>query len=198
MKRIVFIAFLFFTTFSFGQDTSITKAPYEHIVKRATIWSAIIPGAGQIYNEVGYRKYANKKHRAWWKVPLIYGGLGATGYFYYINNKESNLLKEEILFRREHGYNLHSQYDNATSEDNLIDGQFYNTDGTLNGGFDEYSKNRDLFIFAFIGVWAIQTIEAMIDAHFVSFDVSPDLTFNWTPTMMDFNTPGISLNLNFN
>src|SRR6478672_8764989 len=37
--------------------------------KRAAFYSAILPGAGQIYN------------RQYWKLPIVYGGAGAAVYF---------------------------------------------------------------------------------------------------------------------
>lgn len=184
---------------NYGQDSLDIKLPYEHSVKKALIWSSIIPGSGQIYNEIGYRRVSNKKNRAWWKVPLIYGGLGATGYYYYINNKQSNLLKEEILYRRDYGAstNLHSQFMDFETEDDLING-YVDSTGATKIGFDSYSKNRDLFVFAFVGIWGLQAIEALVDAHFVSFDISQDLSLKWSPTLLNYKTPGISLSLNIN
>src|SRR5664279_874447 len=41
--------------------------------KRATIYSAILPGAGQVYN----KKY--------WKVPIVYAAIGIPAYAYFYN-----------------------------------------------------------------------------------------------------------------
>ena len=41
---------------------------------RAAFYSAVFPGLGQIYN------------KRYWKLPLVYGGIGASIYFYDLNN----------------------------------------------------------------------------------------------------------------
>ena len=51
-----------------------TKKP--HSPKKATIMSACLPGLGQVYNG------------KWWKVPIVYAGLGGLGYLVYNNNYE--------------------------------------------------------------------------------------------------------------
>ena len=43
---------------------------------KAAIMSACLPGLGQIYN------------RKWWKVPIVYAGLGGIGYLSYRNFSE--------------------------------------------------------------------------------------------------------------
>src|SRR5215510_7065651 len=50
---------------------SLIKA--QHSPRKAAVRSAIIPGWGQIYN----RKY--------WKVPIVWGALGVTGYIFFNN-----------------------------------------------------------------------------------------------------------------
>lgn len=176
-------------------STATNTDTYQHKRSRAALFSAIIPGAGQIYNEIGYRRYANKKHRAWWKVPIIYGGLGVCGYYFYHNNKFANLTKQEWL-ERDANEDLvyYDQRFSGLSKDDLIGG---NTTVEF-PGYDIYARRRDIFIFAFIGVWGLNVIESYVDAHFVTFDVSEDLSLTTYPTMLGPRQPGISLNLQFN
>ena len=192
-------------TTPFKPDTS-----YHHLWKRATILSACIPGAGQIYNEFGYRKVQNKRHRAWWKVPIIYGALGAAGYYFYDNLATARALKTEWIFRHENpGQLLYEEYYDWDI-DELLDGklvpkldangnQLVNADGDLlydqMPGFDLAAKRRDMLGFGFIAFWGLQVVEALVDGHFVTFDVSEDLSFNWSPTMLNYYTPGVSLRL---
>ena len=55
--------------------------------KKAALYSAIIPGAGQIYT----KKY--------WKTPIIYGGLLASAYYIKENNDFYQLYKNTYLNR---------------------------------------------------------------------------------------------------
>ena len=71
MKAIVTYIFLFGTLISLAQSPlKETKSPHT-----ASILSAVLPGAGQFYNE----KY--------WKIPIVYGAMGAALYFANDNNK---------------------------------------------------------------------------------------------------------------
>lgn len=176
---------------------------YEHKPKRAVLWS-LFPGGGQIYNEVGYRRIPQKKHRAWWKVPIIWGGLGACGYYTWYNFRESKFLKEEVLYRRENGdsTNLHSHLAGFTSEATLLSGYSYqdSLDGNsikFRPGFDVRAKRRIVFLASSIGIFALAMIEAYVDAHFVTFDVSEDLGLSIVPVMFDQYSPGVSFRFSF-
>jgi hypothetical protein len=198
-KSICILVFIYgFAYGGLAKDTlkvKDTDTSYVHYPKRSALFS-LIPGGGQIYNEYGYHKYG-KKNRAWWKVPLIYGALTATSYFWYQNYQRSQLLKEEILYRRDFGdsTNLHSVLATYTTEFQLTSG--YTDDSAESRGFDDVAKRRDLLLFATIGVFGLQMLEAYVDGHFVSFDVSEDLSLSWYPRMLTPSAPGISLAFNF-
>lgn len=179
-------------------DTVQQEKAYEHIPKRSALW-ALAPGMGQLYNEIGYRKYAGKKNRAWWKIPIVWGGLGACGYYWYDNFSNARYLKQEILYRREFGDSTvgdPSKFAGYSSESELING-YIDSLGIYQKGFDLRAKRRDIFLFATIGVFALQMIEAFVDGHFVSFDVSEDLSMSWYPKTFDRNSIGVGLNFNF-
>ena len=199
----VFISFLSLSGWS--QDDTLTSSldtiqqekAYEHIPKRAALL-AFMPGVGQFYNEIGYRKYAGKKNRAWWKIPIVWGGLGVCGYYWFDNFSNARLLKEEILHRREFGDStvLNQLFVGYTSENELISG-YTNNLGVYQKGFDLRAKRRDIFLFASVGVFALQMIEAFVDGHFVSFDVSEDLSMSWYPKSFDSRSVGLGFNFTF-
>ena len=58
---------------------------------KAAFYSAIIPGLGQVYS------------RRSWMVPIIYGGLGASAYYFDYNKKEANKYRTAYK-RRLNGY----------------------------------------------------------------------------------------------
>ncbi len=162
-----------------------------HSPRKATIYSAILPGLGQIYN----KKY--------WKVPLIYIGFGTIGYFINWNNENYQLfrigydhltdnnpetqdyLKIEAV--RRNNYNL----------DNLT--EFNNLKTALSKQQDYYRRNRDLLFISIVGFYGLNIIDASVDAHLFDFDISDDLTLKWEPSMMNFDNNFVyCLNFRFN
>ncbi len=110
---------------------------------KATFYSAILPGLGQAYN----KKY--------WKIPIVYAALG-TGVYFYENNKHELDRYQDAYKQRIAGFpdEFDGQEGNPyVSEDGLLRAQ------------DFYRKNRDLSIFITLGLYALNIIEANVDAH---------------------------------
>jgi len=124
------------------------------------------------------------KKKAFWKIPIIYAGLGVTGYMAIQNQITQKNLKAEYIFRVE----------NETI--NLQEYAQYDNQGVLTL-FENARRSRDLMIFAFIAVYGLNILDAYVEAHFVNFDISRDLSLNIKPRMQDFRTPGLALSLNF-
>lgn len=144
-----------------------------HSPKLAGTWSAIIPGAGQIYNG----KY--------WKLGLVYGGLGGLGYLISSNNRTYRSYRSVIRFRTGN---------NPGGSDLFPD---YSTDQLLSLQ-DQARRNRDLFIIGGTVVYMLQIVDAIVDAHLKTFDVSDDLSFG--PVFLPFNGQnniGFTLNFRF-
>lgn len=154
-----------------------SKIQKRHSPKKAAILSAVLPGAGQVYN----RKY--------WKLPIIYGGFAGLGYAVGINQKR---FKDYATgFKIVANDSLISSY--------TVDGQSY-SQSQLKELKDFYKRNRDLFI-VFSGVlYALNIIDAAVDAHLFEFDVSEDLSMRIEP-VYQYNIgngqsfTGIKLNL---
>lgn len=158
-----------------------SKIDTTHSPRRAALLSALLPGAGQVYNHIAKPK---GKKNAFWKVPIIYAGLGATAYFAIGNHQLQNQLKEEYTYRIENGNTNLEEYEQFDNQGIL----------TL---YEGARRSRDLMIFAFIAVYGLNVLDAHVEAHFINFDVSKDLSLQFRPVMHDFSTPGLSLSLNF-
>jgi hypothetical protein len=184
MKGVLLLACILFSTLSYSQENDSLSNPQDsvkpHSVRKAVILSACVPGAGQIYNHIAMPK---GKKKAFWKVPLIYAGLGASTYFLISNQLEANLLKEEYL-RRDEGIIGDNKWQNFEQSALLT---FY----------DQHQTWRDLSILAVAGVYVLQIIDAGVEAHFVSFDISEDLSLKFEPTLLNYRTAGLRMRFNF-
>ena len=144
-------------SFSAQADTAVVLDwRARHQPKRATIYSAILPGAGQVYN----RKY--------WKVPIVIGGLGVSYWFIHDNNKEYQRYKSAYL-------------DVVNGRSDEFNGQY--SGDQLRNVADTYHRWRDLSYVAFGLVYALNIIDASVDAYFVRFDVSNDLSLRAGPSL---------------
>lgn len=182
MRGILILVFLFLAIGSWSQEDStvVSDSIKPHSVRKATILSAVVPGAGQVYNHIAMPK---GKKKAFWKVPLIYAGLGATTYL-LINNQSTVMeLRTEYRARENGGIGdlKWQSYDDAA----IL---------TLH---DQYAKWRDFSIIGVAGVYLIQIADAAVEAHFVDFDISEDLSMTLQPTLLSFTTPGLRLSFNF-
>ena len=149
-------------------DSAATGTPVRTEIKtrkiysaprKASILSAIIPGAGQVMN----RKY--------WKLPVLYAGFAGFGYMFYVNNSDYHNYRNNLIGENTSGY----------SPEQLKELK------------DEHKKSRD---FAAIGIGALyilNIIDANVDAHLRTFDVSDDLGIRIAPVFIKGYATGISL-----
>lgn len=174
----LFFFFLLVISSACAQEKADTS---KHSVKKAVILSAVVPGAGQVYNHLAMPK---GKKKAYWKVPLIYAGLGGTGYMVVSNHITQKELKNEYKTRLAGNTGLEKYKD-------------YDLDGveTL---YNQHLNQRDLFFLGFAAVYVLQIVDAAVEAHFVSFDISEDLTLRLAPAILNTNQAGLSLSLYFN
>lgn len=142
---------------------------------KAAFYSAIFPGLGQIYN----KKY--------WKLPLVYGAIGTSAYFYFDSQKNYNIYRDEYKNRLA-GNTSDSEYLSRLSESQLITAQ------------KQFQRNRDLSALFVVGFYILNIIDANIDAALSQFNVSEKLAFkpainrNTLTSKDDF---GVALNYSF-
>ena len=181
---------------SMNEKVQLTPSKFKPNSKRATIYAAIFPGLGQIYN----RKY--------WKLPLVYGSFIGCAYAINWNGSQYNGYKRayrdfidddkdsKAWYDYRYGSYLRVEPENWTAE---MKRNFANTLKTVR---DYHRRNRDLSYIVTIGVYAIWIIDAYVDAQLFDFDISPDLSMRVEPVLFEHTTYnsrsiGMQLSLNF-
>jgi hypothetical protein len=162
---------------SYNRYDSATKA---HPPRTAAIRSAILPGLGQIYN----KKY--------WKLPIVYGALGITGFIFLDN----------IKTYKEYRFAYAARY-KAEQAPPLQDSTEYNqlkeiykliSPESIRAARNRFRQYVDYSALFFIVFWGLNVVDATVDAHLKSFDVSPDLSLQIKPGHSEMaGTNGISL-----
>jgi hypothetical protein len=182
-KRLLYLILLLgFTSLQLNAQSDTTKVDpnfIEHSPKKASLLSAILPGAGQVYN----KKY--------WKVPLVYGAIGASLYFALDQKKQFEEFKDAYLYRVD---------DDPNTNDDKYTGIY--TDQNLLTLIENRRRNRDL-MFVLTGFsYMLNIVDAAVDAHLYYFDVSDDLQASFRPKLLynPYNqhyTTGVQLNIKF-
>ncbi|MDZ4807170.1 MAG: DUF5683 domain-containing protein [Bacteroidota bacterium] len=160
---------------SFNRYDSATKA---HSPKVAAVRSAIFPGLGQIYN----KKY--------WKLPIVYGALGTcAGVFFY------NLGSyKDTKFAYKVKYNMRVNRTDSALYPKIRSNLKPLSEESLRFYRNQYRRDIDYSALFFLILWGINVVDASVDAHLKSFDVSPDLSLKFKPGYSDMaKTNGLSL-----
>lgn len=171
---------------NFAETPEDTLKKPKHPSKKAALYSAILPGAGQVYNHIKMNPNSRRKWNVYWKVPLIYGAIGFSGYQLFSQQREIGRLQEEVRFRLAN--------DGAT---NNVDYAFLDTQALIQLNNNAQTL-RDLFILTTAVAYAINILDAAVEAHFINFDVSDDLSLRVRPKAMPNFGLGISLSLHRN
>ncbi|VAW18927.1 FIG00649665: hypothetical protein [hydrothermal vent metagenome] len=157
------------------KDTISTQKKV-HSPHKATIYSLILPGLGQAYN----KKY--------WKIPLIYIGFGTIGYSINWNNGYYQIFQKAYKDLTDNDAGTTSYEDLFNPGDLSNPTRYSQVKDQLSRGADYYRRNRDLLIISAFGFYALNIIDASVDAHLFDFDISDDLTFNWQPSIIQFDS----------
>jgi len=125
-------------------DTLVVEAREPKSPTRALMYALVLPGLGQAYNG----KY--------WKIPIVWGALGATGYLVYYN---SGMYREAML--------------------NYIEEENDNNERIVRG----WKRNMELsYIFTFL-IYGLQVLDAYVDANLYSWDVNDNLAIGISPSL---------------
>jgi hypothetical protein len=143
----------------FAQQQTLDSTVKLHSPSKAVLYSAALPGLGQAYN----KKY--------WKIPIIYAGIGALIYSIDFNQKNYSTFK--------------NAYVNRTDGDSTTTDAYPRyTDDNLRTLFQYYRRNRDLSYILISTLYVLNILDAYVDAELFYFDVSDNLSLRSTPFIM--------------
>lgn len=187
-----------------AQDTIAIKGGNFHSPKRATIYEALVPGLGHIYN----KKY--------WHVPITYAAFGVVGYLIVDNTKKyekyRNAYEDFSIYERYLSqvpqYPLPIPEPESQRFREVLDvdyslfnsSQLNNLKNAFRNNKDAFRRYRDLSYISLAVVYILNVIWATTDAHFFYYDVSDDLSLNLQPQMlvMEDYRRGVGLNIRIN
>jgi hypothetical protein len=158
------------------KDTTVKK----HSPKIAATRSAIFPGLGQIYN----KKY--------WKLPIVYGAMGVSTYIFVDN----------IKTYKEYRFAYNARYKASLPAPRTDSADYFKLDNiykiiqpeSIRAARNKFRQYVDYSVLFFILMWGLNVVDATVDAHLQSFDVSPNLSLSIEPGRSQLaGTNGISL-----
>jgi len=119
---------------------------------KAAFYSAVLPGLGQAYN----KKY--------WKIPIVYIGLGIGIYSYTWNQGKYHNYRDEYKRRLAGTADPNHTIYGGKSDDWVIRGQKF------------HQRNRDLSALITAGIYILNIVDANVDAHLMQFNVNDNLS----------------------
>lgn len=165
-----------------------SRADKPHSPTKATIMSACLPGLGQIYNG------------KWWKVPIVYAGLGGLGYLVYTNNYEYRSYLHAYEFKTgdlPEGATLNAHETELANKYAANQLQTYK---------ESYRRDFEFYTILTIAWYGLNILDACVDGHLYTYDISDDLSLSIDPYLKPLETPapmpqyaqvGLSFKLNF-
>lgn len=191
--HIVAVVFFLFAAQLMAQQDSVSVATQQMVEPseedyreydplapaRAAFYSAVLPGLGQAYNG----KY--------WKIPVVYTALGVGVYFYINNNNEYHRYRDAYKIRLA---------GNTNDEFSDEEGNPLLSNSGLREAQEFYQRNKEVSLLVIAGLYALNIIDANVDAHLQQFNVSEDLSFKPSFNYDQFSGKtdfGLSLNFNF-
>lgn len=151
-------------------DTPLPGKVRYHSPAQAAWFSAVCPGLGQMYN------------KKWWKLPIVYGALGGAIYFLLYSQNEYVKARDSyraLVLPQPNPYQVHPDYQGYGPYE-------------IKSFRDYFRQNRDYAILATAGVYVLQILDATVDAHLRTFDVSDKLSLRLTP---GFHTQGLGFSV---
>lgn len=166
-----------------GEENEAFKQPNDTVFlmkrqspKKAALLSTVLPGAGQIYN----KKY--------WKLPIVYGGLGALGAWVGVNIKNLRGYTDAYKLEIDNDPNTSGSFKGVTGQN------------PLNVKRDDAKRSLDLSIILLSVFYSLNIVDASVDAHLFDYSITDDLSVSLEPdfgTYQSFNGSQTRVGLNF-
>jgi hypothetical protein len=178
----LFLTVMSFSLFGQNDNTLIIKTKDSIATKtysidplspaKAAFYSAILPGLGQAHN------------KQYWKIPIIYAGLGTGVSIYSWQNKQYENYRDAYK-RRVLGF-TDDEFPES-SDESIIRAQRY------------HKKNRDLALLSTILFYILNIVEANVSAHLAQFNVNKNLSLNTNIYQDPYSfQPKLGLTFNYN
>lgn len=167
------------------QDTTIIRldsAELKNQLKpiddplKAALLSAVLPGLGQAYNG------------SYWKIPIIYAGFVGLGTGIHFLNYKYIVFRNALSAEVDEDPNTINPYSEIGGNERV-----------LNLRVEFYRRNRDFTMILTGLFYLLQIVEANVDGHLKTFDISDELSLNLDPHIgqLAYNYHlGLSLKLN--
>ena len=164
------------------------KAKKPHSPTKATIMSACLPGLGQVYNG------------KWWKVPIVYAGLGGLGYLVYSKYSEYSAYLHAYEFQTgdlPEGVTLNAHETELANKYSSSQLQTYK---------ESYRRDFEFYTILTVAWYGLNILDACVDGHLYNYDISDDLSLSVDPYLRPTESPikmpqyaqvGLSFTLNF-
>jgi hypothetical protein len=144
----------------------------QQIPKRAAMYSALLPGLGQVYN------------KQTWKTSIVYAGFGVSTYFIIANKTLYDDYRTAIVARLDNDPNTNDTKYSAYSVPILKDLQ---------------RKHRSALdkVGVFTSLWyGINIIDALVAAHLKDFSMSKNLSYQQIQPLINNNGLGLAILIN--
>ena len=136
----------------------LKKGQFQPNPKKAGLYSALLPGLGQIYN------------RQYWKIPIVYAAVGFAGYYLVKNGSDYQSYRKAYIGRIGNSHPT-DKYANTYDITQLKQLQ------------DDSKKYLDLTVLLSVVGYTLQVLDAVTSAHLKNFDISRDISMHVTPVI---------------
>jgi len=155
---------------------------FAHSPAKAAIMSAVLPGLGQIYN----KKY--------WKLPIVYAAIGISAERFIKFQNDFNRYRRAYIDIQDGDPN--TNFHKTLFPPNYSEEQMRQY---ITKNKEMLRTWRDYAIVAVVATYALNIIDANVDAHLMDFSLDDNISLNIKPCFLgnDVKSKKIGLTLQF-